>query len=589
MLNFKPHYLFITPFSLILALISYPFFNLVKLTYTFEQKNTIPIDEINYSYAIYSSDKKIIRKLSSKFDISNDKELIPPLLRNAFISGEDKNFLSHHGIDLISLFRAFRNNFQSGYIREGGSTITQQVSRLIFLNNELSFKRKIKEIIISILLDSRFDKNQILKIYLNNIYLGSGAYGINEASQVYFGKLIKELNLTEIALLAGLAPAPSIYSPFNNYNLAIKNRDRILLSMYSDGYISKKDLDKAMREKIILNNSQSKNIYVNDDVLINFILDQVNKIIKEDLKKGDLNLIKIKTSINSKWQNIAQNLAKNIKPKKLEIALITIESNNGLIRTMVSGKDVNFNSFNRAISAIRPLSSTFKIITYITALNNNKSLKDKYYDIPTCWSNYCPKNFSDRYEGKISLIEAFKNSSNIVPIKISEELGLEEIIKVANKFGLGYSQEMKNNLSAAIGAYSDSLINITNVYSTINNEGELIQPSILEKIENYNGEIIWENKYKGKRVIDKKLIKKLNFILEKSVSEGNGMAASIKGQKIFGKTGTSDGNRDLWFIGSLKKNTTGIWLGSDDFKETNLSSGNAAAFWKLYINKIKSF
>ena len=566
-----------------------PLINLIKFTLDFKPENLISKDSLNYSYEIYTSDNRLISKLSQKFDINDVKQKIPFNLKNAFISGEDKRFLYHNGVDFIGLFRAFRNNFQSGYIKEGGSTITQQVARIIFLNNDLNLKRKLKEVLISLILDLKYDKDKILKLYLNNIYLGAGAYGINEAAQIYFRKFVNELTLSEIALLAGLAPAPSIYSPFNDINLALKNRNRILNKMFEEGYISEEALINALNEEIELNNPENKLNYFYDPLLLSFILNEVIEIMNDNRKEKNYDFIKIRSSLNLKWQNKAQSLAKSIKPKGLEIALVTIESNSGLIRTMVSGKEPSLNTFNRAISAIRPLSSTFKIITYMAAFNNGKKLEDLYYDIPTCWEDYCPKNFSNNYEGKISLIDAFKSSSNIIPIKISDELGLEKVIKLANKFGLGYEQKLEKFLPLAIGAYSDSLIKITNVYSTINNNGFLIKPRIIEKIESNNNDILWNNNFKSIKLIKKSTNNKLKAVLKKSVSEGNGIAASIKNKKIFGKTGTSDGNRDLWFIGSINGITTGIWLGFDDFKKTNLSSGNASLLWKSYVNSINNF
>ena len=586
MLKFKHQIYLVTPLFLVFIFILIPVINIIKITLSFKPENLITKNDQNYSYEIYSYDNKLIRKLSRKYDVLNDKEIIPVQVKNAFISGEDKRFMYHHGIDLIGLFRAIRNNFESGYIREGGSTITQQVARIIFLNNDLNIKRKIKEVMISIILDFKYQKNQILKLYLNNLYLGSGAYGINEAAQIYFGKLISELCLSEIALIAGLAPAPSIYSPFNNINLALKNRDKILYSMFSDGYISRKELNKALKKEIKLNYPKKEFSYQNDSVLVNFILMQTNEKIKDISPRNKYEYIKIKSSINSIWQVKAQNMARLIMPEDLEVALVTIESDSGLIRTIITGKKPITNTFNRSTDAIRPLSSTFKIITYMAAFKNGKNLGDIYYDIPTCWEDYCPKNFSNIYKGKISLIEAFKTSSNIVPIKISNELGLEKIINLANEFGIGYKQEFKNFLPLAIGAYGDSLLNISNVYSTINNNGFKIKPTILEKIESYNEKIIWVNQTKSKRLINKNIVQKLKIILEKSVSEGSGIGASIKNKKIFGKTGTSDGNRDLWFIGSIKGITTGVWLGFDDYKKTNLSSGNAASLWKNYIKSI---
>ena len=586
MLKFKHKIYFATPLFLVSIILLVPLFNLLKVTLDFKPKNLIPKDSLPYSYEIYTSDNKIISKLSRKFDIYDDKQKISQALKNAFISGEDKRFMYHNGLDLKGLFRAFVNNFQTGYIVEGGSTITQQVARLIFLNNDLNFKRKIKEIFISIILDLKFEKDQILKLYLNNIYLGSGAYGVNEAAKIYFGKFTNELTLSEIGLIAGLAPAPSIYSPFKNLNLAIQNRDKILNTMFNEGYISQEDLNNALIEEIKLNHLPNKTSPYNDFVLINFILDETKKIISKNRTNKKYKHIKIRSSVNSIWQDKAQKIAESIKPKDLEIALITIESNSGLIRTMVSGKEPTLNTFNRAKDAIRPLSSTFKIIPYMAAFKEGKNLGDLYNDEITCWKDYCPKNFSNIYLGKISLLEAFKTSSNIIPIKISKEIGLKNIINLANEFGLGFEQKIEKFLPLSIGAYSDSLINISNVYSTINNNGFMLKPSILEKIESSNEEIIWIHNSESKNLINKNTLQKLKSVLEKSVSEGSGIAASIKEEKIYGKTGTSDGNRDLWFIGSIKGITTGIWLGFDDYKKTNLSSGNASLIWKNYIESI---
>ena len=254
---------------------------------------------------------------------------------------------------------------------------------------------------------------------------------------------------------------------------------------------------------------------------------------------------------------------------------------------MISGRYPEYNQFNRATSAIRPLSSTFKIIPYSLAFLEGKSLLDTYNDAPTCWEDYCPKNFSNIYQGESTLIESFKKSSNIVPIKISYQFGLEKIINLANLFGINYKKELSSFLPTAIGAFGDSLLNITNAYSTINNKGKLIKPSVIKKIiRSKNKEIIWENNYQTKKIIDKKIVNKLNYLLEKTVQDGTGISASIAGRKIFGKTGTSDLNKDLWFIGSIKNITTGVWIGFDDNRATNLSSGTSANFWKTYIKSI---
>ncbi len=578
----KYKYFILTSSIFIFLGIFFPILNLVRITLNFDPLKINNSKSRNYSYEILSSDNKIVKKLSRKFDVLDNKNSIPFLVKYSFISGEDKRFFEHNGIDLIGLSRAFINNLRSGYFKEGGSTITQQVARLIFLNNDLSFQRKIKEIIISLSLDLKYSKNQILKLYLNSIYLGSGAYGVNEASQVYFGKLITELTLSEVALIAGLAPAPSIYSPYENIDLAIKQRNKILKDMYTEGYISLSEKNEAIREKVELN-YQKRGKDFKDKLLVDYILDEATKKIKNHKR---YNFLRIKTSINKNWQEIGQHISRSIGPNNIEIALVSVESNTGLIRTMITSKNPSINEFNRVTSAVRPLGSTFKIVPYAAALMDGVQLSDKFDDFPTCWEDYCPKNFSEKYQGNISLIESFKTSSNIIPLKIANDIGLKNIIKLANLFGLGYEQKLEEFLPLAIGSYGDNLLNITNAYGAINSNGNLYKTSVIEEIQSKNYELIWKNKFIYQNVLPPTVNKELNKLLEKSVSEGTGIAASIKGKKIYGKTGTSDGNRDLWFIGSVDNLTTGVWIGFDENKKSNLSSGDAAYFWKKFINKI---
>ena len=586
MISFKSRNYIFASISCLTIILVITLINLIRDTFRYIPKNEAKYNSFAFSYEIESSDKILIDKLSKKFDIDYEQEQLPNIIKNAFISAEDKRFFSHSGIDLKGLIRASWNNLISGSIREGGSSITQQVARLLFLNNDLNLGRKIKEIIISLILDFRFSKDQILKLYLNRIYLGSGAYGVNEASQIYFGKLIDELTLSEVALLAGLAPAPTIYSPFNNSNLAIDNRNKVLEAMYQDGYISQTDYKNALSEKIILRNYNSEFDPSKNKVLIEFILNEA----KEELAKIEGieqdSLIKIKSSINLHSQKEAEKIIKKITPINLEIGLLSIESNTGFIRTMITGKNPYKNEFNRVTSAIRPLGSTFKIIPYIGALSDGYKLNDKVLDTPQCWKDYCPKNYSGQYEGRISLIKSFENSSNLVPIKITDKLGLKIIIQIANKFGLGYEQEMEEYLPLAIGAYSDSLLNITNAYSALNNNGGFIKPSIIEKITFNNDEFVLKKKIKSEKIIDISIANSINKILENSVSEGTGIAAYIPNKRVRGKTGTSDGNRDLWFIGSIDNLTTGVWLGLDNNKKTSFDSGDAANIWKIFVNNV---
>ena len=420
MLKLRHIFLLISP-TLFIFIIFFFISNLIKNNFNYEPNDKYKLG-YKFSYKIYYSKNKILSKLSRKFNIKYEKEKIPKLIKYAFISAEDRRFLKHNGVDIFGSARALINNIKSGHIREGGSTITQQASRLIFLSNEISLKRKIKEIIISIILDYKYSKNQILKIYLNEIYLGEGAKGINEASKIYFGKLINELTLSEIAMLAGLAPAPNFYSPYNNYDLAIQRRDEVLRLMYLEGYIDKAIYEEALIEKIKVINKKNNE----DKLLINFILAEVVKNINAELNYQIDDYLIIKSSIEEEWQDKAQKLSQELLPGEIEVSLISIESDTGLIKTMITGKNPEYNQFSRATSAIRPLSSTFKIIPYCLALLEGKNLLDTYDDSPTCWENYCPKNFSNFYQGETTLIQSFKNSSNIVPIKISYQFGLKK-------------------------------------------------------------------------------------------------------------------------------------------------------------------
>ena len=355
--------------------------------------------------------------------------------------------------------------------------------------------------------------------------------------------------------------------------------------MHEEEIISLDELAKALSEEINLIDIRGR---LNDNLLINFILAEANELDINNLVLNNERPLIIRTSINTKWQLEAQKISRLLNSSDTDIALISIESDTGLIRVMVTGKRSEINQFNRVTDAIRPLGSIFKIIPYIAALNDGKTINYIFNDEPTCWNNYCPNNFQEIYRGEISMIDAFKFSSNIVPIKIAEEIGLKEIIELANSFGLGYEQKLQEFYPLAIGAYGDSLLNITNVYSAINNKGYFLNPSIIERIEFRNGDLVWENKFNSQRIIDRKIAISINKMLEKSVSDGSGIAAYIYGEKIFGKTGTSDNNRDLWFIGSIENITTGIWLGQDDNESSEFSSGDAAFIWKIFINQIKN-
>tara|TARA_Y100001970_G_C14248647_1_gene870149 strand:+ start:3339 stop:5066 length:1728 start_codon:yes stop_codon:yes gene_type:complete len=545
------------------------------------------------SYTIYSEDNIKLQTIGYNppaNNINNNYKLI----KNAFIASEDRRFRYHNGIDLISISRAILNNIFNQSSLEGASTITQQVARLVYLDQKLTYTRKIKEALLALELEKKLDKETIINIYLNNIYLGGGAYGITNASQIYFSKYPNELTLSEIALLASLAPAPSIYSPFINRELAIKQREKVLVKMLKEGFISPKQFMIANSSALELDTStldNSKSLY---PFITSIIVKEVDHLYQQN--NWDNQQLKIISSININWQSNAVEIINKNSPKDLNIALVSIESSTGLIKTLIGGNNFSETEFNLATQALRPTASTFKIFTYAAALKKGINIDDEFIDEPQCWSdNYCPKNFGNKYYGKISLLDSFKYSSNIISIKLIDLVGFEEVIETANKFGVGNINKINNYYSIGIGSSEETLLNMTNAFSTINNQGLSNKNYLITKIINEKDEIIWshEKEQKPKQVISKEIANKLNLLLHKSVEEGTGKAAKINGFKVLGKTGTSDMNRDLWFIGSIQDNTHGIWMGYEDNRESELSSGDAARIWKLFTkstlkNKIQN-
>ena len=540
------------------------------------------------SITFLSTNKKIIHKIGPSSDKKLEGGKIPEKVKQAFISAEDRRFLNHKGIDIIGILRAIIINSKKGEIKEGASTITQQLARIVYLNQEKSLARKLKEAALALKIERNFSKAQILEFYLNNVYLGSNSYGISDASWIYFSKTPYQLKLEEAALIAGLAPAPSFYSPFVNPDLAIKRRNIVLERMRKENYISQKDLEKSKLKSLNL----KPGIPISSKSLAPFFTSWVYQklpeiVSSEQLKIGGLTVI---TSLNTKWQREAKQVITNYSAKDIEGAIISIEPSTGLVRTLVGGKDFEKNQFNRATQALRSPGSTFKLIIYASALTNGIPLEREFIDFPKCWEDYCPKNFNNRYLGKISLTKAFTSSSNIVAVELLDELGFKNVINMANLLGVGKIQKSERYLSLAVGAYGETLMNMTSAYAAIANRGIYKTPSPIEKIIGPNNTVIWSHdqlKQNDKQVVTNKVADNLNLMLEKTVNQGSGSAAYLSSRPVAGKTGTSDGNRDLWFIGSLPQLTTGIWFGNDNNNETIMNSGNAAWAWKEYIQKVE--
>ncbi len=534
---------------------------------------------------IFASKGEVIQKLGPATRQKMPSGTIPEIIKNAFIASEDRRFYRHQGVDFWSISRAVMTNIKEMAIVEGGSTITQQLARMVFLNQSKTIQRKLKEIALAYKLERHLTKEEIIEQYLNNVYLGSNAYGISDAAWIYFKKTPALLTLEEIALIAGLAPAPSIYSPLVNTDLALKRKSIVLHKMRKENFISDSELSAALAQPIKLQPAVPKYLRSKAPFFTDFIEQVLPQLLsKEAIEVGGL---KVKTSLILDWQEMAKEVIKEQRAINTEVAIVSIQPSSGLIRVLVGGRDYSKNQFNRAFQALRSPGSTFKIFPYLAAINAGYEPEDLLFDTPRCWYGYCPKNFGNLYFGEVSITEAFINSLNTIAVDLLEKVGFEKVIATANMFGVGNEQELEHYYPLAIGAYEETVLNMTAAYAGLTNRGRYIKPSGIEEIRGPNNNLLWSHDdQKSSRAISTEIADKMNWMLQQVVLNGSGIAASLEDREVAGKTGTSEGNRDLWFIGSIPQLTTGVWFGNDNNEETKVNSGDAAYAWKQFMEKI---
>ena len=541
------------------------------------------------SITFLSTNGEVIQKIGPATRDKVSPGMMPEIVQNAFIAAEDRRFYYHRGVDLWGIVRAIISNLQDKGINEGGSTITQQLARITFLNQDKTLSRKIKEILLAYKLERQLTKKEILEQYLNYVYLGSGAYGISDAAWVYFSKRPDELSIEEAALIAGLPPAPSVYSPFVNYDFAIERRAIVLQKMFLEGFISQEEFLAAKDSPLTLKPGSPKYLSSTAPFFSDWARQKLAELLTpEIIEKGGLS---VRTSLNLEWQNAAQEIIRSQSPEDIEGALISIEPGTGLVRVLVGGKNYEQNQFNRATQALRSTGSTFKIFPYAAALTAGFTPDQKILDIPRCWENYCPKNFGNKYMGRVSISDSLKYSLNSVAVSLVEQVGFDSVLEIASKLGVGNDRKLGNYYSLAIGASEHTVLEMTAAYAGITNRGIVLIPSPFEEIRGPDNNILWshiEDHPAGQRALSVEVADNMNFMLQEVVESGTGIAAYLQNRPVAGKTGTSDKARDLWFIGSIPQLTTGVWLGYDNNKPTSKGSGDAAKVWSDFMYQIES-
>lgn len=510
---------------------------------------------------------------------------IPDLLIQAFIASEDRRFYQHRGVDRQGIVRAVWANLRSANLVEGGSTITQQLARILFLNQERSLWRKLKEIRVAMKLEENLSKDQILERYLNSVYLGQGAYGVADAAWVYFSKPVNRLTLSEMATIAGLAPAPSYYSPTVNRPAAIGRRNLVLQRMQEDGVITASEAAAAKNAPLKIKASSPKRLQAKASYFTTYIQGELPKYVPADiLQAGGLT---VETSLNPKWQQAAEavvlkTVAESGKWQRFEqAALVAIDPRNGEVRAMVGGTDFRKHQFNRATQAQRQPGSTFKGFVYTAAIASGLSPYKQYLDSPFKVDGYEPKNFSEKFRGDMSMRDALAASINVVAVKVLMDVGFEPTIKLAQAMGI--KSPLIPAYSLALGSAEVNLLELSSAYGSLANVGMHTEAHGIRRIRDRSGNIIYDAKFKSQRVLDPDSAAIATWMLKNVVTTGTGGAAALADRSVAGKTGTSDKARDLWFVGYIPQLVTGVWLGNDNNQPTAGSSSTAAYAWNRFM------
>jgi penicillin-binding protein 1A len=515
-------------------------------------------------------------------------EEIPDNLKKAFIASEDRRFEKHNGVDAQGIVRAALSNLRSQNVTEGGSTITQQLARMLFLKQEQTIWRKVKEARLAQKMEAVLSKDQILERYLNLVYLGSGAYGVADAAHVYFSKSVEQLSLAQMATIAGLAPAPSKYSPQVDLKSALSRRNLVLQRMQEDGVITAEQRQEASSEELTLKPSPPKRLEVQAPYFTTYIQKELPKLVSpEVLKAGGLT---VETTLNPTWQKAAEKaVAKTLRNQGRwenfkQAALVAIDPRTGEIRAMVGGKDFGKYQFNRVTQAQRQPGSTFKGFVYATAIASGLSPYDSYLDAPLIVDGYEPKNYDSGFRGYMTMREALTKSINIVAVKVLMKVGFDPTINLAHEMGI--KSELKPTYSLALGSNEVNLLELTSAYGSFATTGLHTEAHGIRRILNRRGEVVWtSDTLTPKRALDADSAAITTWMLRNVVESGTGRLAQLDNRAVAGKTGTSDEARDLWFIGYIPQVVAGVWLGNDNNKPTDGSSGSAVYTWHEFMEE----
>nr|WP_285848865.1 PBP1A family penicillin-binding protein [Solibacillus isronensis] len=519
---------------------------------------------------------------------------IPEHLIHAVIATEDQKFYKHGGINMIGIVRALTQNMMSGEIVAGGSTITQQLAKNVFLTQERTYTRKLKELILTKKIERTYDKDEIMERYLNQIYFGEGAWGIQRASETYFGKDVSELTLGESAMLAGLIKAPSVLSPLKDMNKSVQRRDLVLALMEKEGYITQNDAKKAKEQPIELEGKKMDDYKGKYPYYVDHIIDEAIEqygLTENEVLSGGLHIY---TELNPAIQNAVEQVYKDNEmfpegqsDQLIQSGAIFINPSTGGITALIGGRgEHTFRGFNRATQLKRQPASTMKpLAAYTPALEQGYEIYDKLQDSPINIDGYQPMNYDKRFHGEVTMYEALVNSYNIPPVWLLNKMGLKNGINAVERFGIKLKEE-DHNLGLALGGLSEGVspLQMAQAYSTFPNDGVMVAAHSIQKIEDADGEVIAKWHHNETSVTKPLVAQEITYMLKGVVEEGSAKNAQVEGWEVAGKTGTTElpfansgGAKDHWFVGYTPEIVGAVWMGYDQTDENHYLMGTGGS------------
>lgn len=505
---------------------------------------------------------------------------LPSDLVNAVISIEDRRYWDHFGIDPRGFARAMFSNLRAGAMVQGGSTLTQQLAKNVFLTPDRTVKRKVQELLLAFWMEANLSKEEILALYMNRVYFGAGAYGVHAAAETYYARPVQELSLGEAAILAGLLKAPSRLAPNRNPEGA-KDRARLVLqAMVDNGVITADRLatDPLASVQIVTRSSDTAHY------AIDWAMEQLPEYVGRP--RSDLDIV---TTINPALQLAAERAAQNIlknyggNGKASQVAMVVMTPQ-GQIRALVGGRSYSKSQYNRAIMSKRQPGSAFKPIVYLAGLEAGMTPDTLFTDEPFTVEGWTPRNYSDEYLGEVTMRQSLAKSVNTIAVQISEQAGRDQVIDVARR--LGVTSYLAPHPSIALGAFELSLLELTSVYATIAQDGFKTFPYIIDQVVSHAGSVLYERKAGALLpVISSDNVAQMRDMLEYSVENGTGKRARLEGIRVGGKTGTSQNWRDAWFVGTTPDLVAGVWVGNDDGSPMNRVAGSSlpAMIWHDFM------